>query len=237
MKLKKFLNVLMLLMLLGSLLLVGCDKRSTDTPDAKIAAIYHSPTPLHAAVDVAGSEEGQQVHQIINAEVCVKVVDDNNNPLEDVEVKFKAVKSAIDRLAKSNSKGIATASYIVTKVALTDTITVEVGGESKTHIMHITEPNIMKITRMFADENEIYADGNITFSKIHVFVKDKNGFPVVKTPVKFRTNIGQMITNKETDSSGVAVTEFYDAGETGRARIIANIGDYGESDTVSAIFT
>ncbi len=79
---------------------------------------------------------------------------------------------------------------------------------------------------MTSNPDTIYADDNITYSEIKVQVKDENGFAVPGEPVKFRSNIGFLITNVATDSSGVASTTFADSGEEGVAVIEAFVTNF-----------
>jgi len=89
------------------------------------------------------------------------------------------------------------------------------------------------ITKMVATQDTIYADNNITFSLISVTVKDGDGFAVPNQIVNFKTDIGRLITNVATDSSGVATTTFWDDGEIGEATVLALVKNYAaESDSI-----
>lgn len=89
------------------------------------------------------------------------------------------------------------------------------------------------ITKMAASVDTIYADNNITFSTISVTVKDGDGFAVPSQMVQFKSDIGRLLTNVATDSSGVATTTFWDDGDIGEATILALVKNYAaESDSV-----
>lgn len=77
------------------------------------------------------------------------------------------------------------------------------------------------ITRMTASPDVIYADNNITYSTVSVEVKDGEGFGVTSQMVQFKTNLGRVLTNVPTDSTGVAKTTLWDDGDVGMATIEA----------------
>lgn len=89
------------------------------------------------------------------------------------------------------------------------------------------------ITRITANPTVIYADNNITYSIISVEVKDGEGFGVFNQMVKFKTNLGRVLTDIATDSSGVAKTTFYDDLDVGMATISAIVRNYNtEGDSL-----
>ncbi|MDO9578848.1 MAG: invasin domain 3-containing protein [Candidatus Cloacimonadales bacterium] len=92
-----------------------------------------------------------------------------------------------------------------------------------------TEPQSVHITNMTAVPDTIYADNNVTYSMISVTVKDDDNFAVTGEPVHFRTDIGNLIYEVFTDSSGVAQSTFWDNGVVGIAQIDAFVGDENES--------
>lgn len=92
-----------------------------------------------------------------------------------------------------------------------------------------TEPQTVHITNMTAVPDTIYADNNVTYSTISVTVKDDDNFAVTGEPVRFRTNIGNLIYEVLTDSSGVAQSTFWDDGAVGIAQIDAFVGDESSS--------
>ncbi len=85
------------------------------------------------------------------------------------------------------------------------------------------------ITRMTASPDRIYADYNITYSIVSAEIKDGEGFGVPNQIVKFKTNLGRIISDVPTDSSGVAKTTFYDDGDIGIATISAIVRNYDAS--------
>ncbi len=85
------------------------------------------------------------------------------------------------------------------------------------------------ITKVIASPESIYADNNITFSQISVTVKDGEGFPATNQVVQFKSNLGKILTNIPTDSTGVATTTFWDDGDQGEATIWAIVRNFHES--------
>ena len=86
-----------------------------------------------------------------------------------------------------------------------------------------------KIVHMTAVPDVIYADNNITFSTISVLVKDEDNFAITGETVTFRADIGSILKNISTDSTGVAETIFWDSGAIGLATIEAFISDVSAS--------
>ncbi len=86
------------------------------------------------------------------------------------------------------------------------------------------------ITSIMASPETIYADYGITYSIIEAEVKDGEGFGVVNQMVKFKTDLGRIISDVPTDSSGVAKTTFYwYGGDIGMATISAIVRNYDAS--------
>lgn len=96
-------------------------------------------------------------------------------------------------------------------------------------IEEISLSDIRIITSIKANPEVIYADNNVTFSTIEVQVKDGDNFGVTNQTVNFKTDLGNIITNVGTDSTGVARSTFWDAGDTGLATITAIVRKYHES--------
>lgn len=86
------------------------------------------------------------------------------------------------------------------------------------------------ITSITASPTTIYADNNITYSEIRVMVKDGENFGVPGQIVSFKTNIGRVLTNVPTDSTGVATTTFWDDGDIGEATVTAVVRKYSDED-------
>lgn len=100
----------------------------------------------------------------------------------------------------------------------------------------LPNPNqIRLITKVVASPESIYADNNITFSQIAVTVKDGEGFPATNQVVQFKSNLGRVLTNIPTDSTGVATTTFWDDGDQGEATIWAIVRNYHASVTDSIV--
>ncbi len=91
------------------------------------------------------------------------------------------------------------------------------------------------ITRIWSNPEFIYQDNNITYANIHVEVKDGEGFGVHNQIVQFRTNLGRILANVPTDSTGVARTTFWDDGQVGMAKIFAEVRKYHASVTDSLV--
>ena len=91
------------------------------------------------------------------------------------------------------------------------------------------------ITKAEASPDTIYADDNITFSKISVTVKDGEGFAATNQIVQFKTNLGRILTNVATDSTGVAESTFWSGGDIGMASIYAIVRKYSEATPDSII--
>lgn len=81
------------------------------------------------------------------------------------------------------------------------------------------------IVYMRANPDTIYSDNNITYSEIEVKVKDEDGFAVTNETVTFRSDIGNLIYEVQTDSMGIAQTTFWDNGELGLATVEAFVAD------------
>ncbi|MFO8145029.1 MAG: hypothetical protein R6T89_04820 [Candidatus Syntrophosphaera sp.] len=97
----------------------------------------------------------------------------------------------------------------------------------------ITDPSEARIiTKMVATPDTIYADNNITYSEISVTIKDGEGFGVPSQIVNFRTDLGRILANVPTDSSGVATTTFWDDGDQGMADITAVVRNYSDTENV-----
>ncbi len=91
------------------------------------------------------------------------------------------------------------------------------------------------ITKAVATPDTIYADANITFSKIAVTVKDGEGFAATNQIVQFKTTLGRILTNVATDSTGVAESTFWSGGDIGTASIYAIVRKYSEATPDSII--
>lgn len=88
---------------------------------------------------------------------------------------------------------------------------------------------LREITRIWSNPEFIYQDNNITYANVFVEVKDGEGFGVFNQIVQFRTNLGRVLANVPTDSTGVAQTTFWDDGQVGMAKIVAEVRRYHAS--------
>lgn len=95
--------------------------------------------------------------------------------------------------------------------------------------------NLRIITKIAASPDTIYADNNITYSEISVTVKDGEGFGVPNQIVSYRTNLGRILTNVPTDSTGVSKTTFWDDGDIGVATITAVVRKYSDANPDSLV--
>jgi hypothetical protein len=94
---------------------------------------------------------------------------------------------------------------------------------------------IRVITDMKATPDVIYADNNVTYSEIAVEVKDGENFGVRNQMVLFKTDLGRIITNVATDSTGIARSTFWDAGDVGVATVTAIVRNYSEATPDSIV--
>ena len=85
------------------------------------------------------------------------------------------------------------------------------------------------ITKAVASPDTIYSDNNITYSTISITVKDGEGFAATNQMVQFKTDLGRVLTNVATDSTGVARSIFWDDGDVGTASIYAIVRKYHDS--------
>jgi len=86
-----------------------------------------------------------------------------------------------------------------------------------------------------ASPSTIYADNGITFSIVSVAVKDGAAFPVVGQIVRFKTDLGRILTSVATDSTGIARTTFWDGGVPGTANITAIVQNFSADNPDSLI--
>ncbi len=100
----------------------------------------------------------------------------------------------------------------------------------------VIDPTDMRIiTRVTASPDTIYADNNITYSTISVTVKDGEGFAATNQIVQFKTDLGRVLTNVATDSTGVAKSTFWDDGDVGLATIYAIVRKFDATVTDSIV--
>lgn len=82
-----------------------------------------------------------------------------------------------------------------------------------------------QIVSMTASPDTIYADNGITYSMVRVLVKDEDDFAITGENVTFKSDLGSILKNISTDSTGVAETTFWDDGNLGVATIEAIVLD------------
>jgi hypothetical protein len=96
------------------------------------------------------------------------------------------------------------------------------------------EPDFCQIN-LSANPTTIFKDNNETYSLITAVIKDAGNFPIPEVEVRFRSNIGSVIGSVKTDSSGIAVSTFWDSNELGLATIEAICGETSASIQVNII--
>ena len=172
------------------------------------------------------------------SQIKATVVDEGGNPVVGETVNFRTLEDTLGNItatAITGSNGVATASFMDFGLLGLANIEAYITNSSKQVTVKIVDqplPDVYHIEWITANPDTIYADNNITYSDISVLVKDQDGFAVPGQSVRFRTNIGSIITTVSTDSSGIASTTFWDGGEQGNALIEAFVGDITASVNV-----
>ncbi len=161
------------------------------------------------------------------SEIRAFLIDENGFPAVGDSVFFQTNPNLgyVTAFATADQYGIATAQFRDIGIIGDAVVQAYIPDSTTTVIVRILEPPTYHIERITAEPDTIYADNNITFSEIEVLVKDEQGFAVTGEMVSFRTDIGNILAQIYTDSSGVAVTTFWDNGEVGVATIEAFVGD------------
>ncbi len=161
------------------------------------------------------------------SEIRVFLVDENGFPAVGDSVFFQTNPNLgyVTASATADQYGVARAEFRDIGIIGDAVVQAHIPDSTATVIVRILETPTYHIERITAEPDTIYADNNITFSEIEVLVKDEQGFAVTGEMVSFRTDIGNILAHIYTDSSGVAVTTFWDNGEVGVATIEAFVGD------------
>lgn len=95
---------------------------------------------------------------------------------------------------------------------------------------------IRVIHKISASPDTIYADNNITYSRVSVEIRDGENFGVPGQIVQFKTSpIGRVLTNVSTDSTGIASTVFWDDGQEGEATITAIVRNFHPTEADSIL--
>ena len=159
-------------------------------------------------------------------------------PLAGETVSFQSSLGSIIASAVTDNSGIASVSFHDDGALGTATIQASIENDSKSVNVQIINPApAYIIDRITATPDTIYADYNVTYSTIEVLVKDQDGFPLPEKIVRFRSNIGSIITQVTTDNSGIASTTFWDSGDLGIATIDAFVDDISAQIHVTIIET
>ena len=184
-------------------------------------------TKLEAYPAVIYSDNDESTYTTIKATVR----DSIGTLLVGETVTFNSDLGEITASVESNEMGVATATLHDAGDLGDATITATIGESVKTIVVPIEEPPAYVITTLTATPNVIYADNNLTYSTIRAVVRDEDNFAVAGEAVRFRIladdfgySIGNLISDVDTDSSGIAETIFWDQGDEGTATIEAIVG-------------
>ncbi len=222
MRYSRFITVSTLLIAVLLLTLLGCDKRVFEPDSFEIASLT-SPETLYSGFE---------------GEIEALVVTKEGVPAADQTVTFKTDIGIIGSKAVSDNFGLAKTSFYYTMDdTLETTATIEASiqqSKKETHVTVLPFVGEYQIT-MSAVPDTIYSDNNITFSEIKARVVDSEGFPAIDTPVRFKTDIGNVISQVMTDETGVAATTFSDGGDIGTATVKAVVGEVEGSISVEIV--
>lgn len=172
-------------------LLPGCSEGTVSAPQGGSIVLEASP----AAIGLGGQSQ-----------ITALVRDQDGNPVRgDVEVLFFTDLGSIDRAARTNSNGVATATLTAGDTPGTATVRAVAGPNEQTISVQIGTQG-GGIT-LLADPNSIPNDTDSEIELVAV-VRDGNGDPIEGAPVTFSTNdIGELESQGEpvdTDASGEA---------------------------------
>ncbi len=160
-------------------------------------------------------------------------------PVADYPVEFKVANGLgiIPSVQNTDINGVSTVNFL--DIGQTGIATIEAKISSANSVItaettiNITNPPSFHIEWIKAFPNVIYQDNNVTYSEVRVYVKDEEGYGVGSQLVRFQSDIGNIITNAYTDSTGIVTTTFYDSGDLGEATILANVGTIDTTITVT----
>jgi hypothetical protein len=182
------------------LLFTGCDSRDGDNIDYEITSMTVDPDFLYADRNIA-----------TYSDVRVTVEDNEGYPAAGIAVSFQADLGYIQGKVYTDDYGVASTQFNDNGVVGMAHITASISGEpeeARTDSIEVRSSPHIRVTRIQAHPGLIYLDNGITSSNIEVLVKDQAGFPATGETVYFQTDIGNIINNVKTDSSGIASTTF-----------------------------
>ncbi|MDP8221475.1 MAG: invasin domain 3-containing protein [Candidatus Stygibacter frigidus] len=174
------------------------------------------------------------------SDITVTVEDEEGYPAQGVAVHFATDLGYIQSTINTNQYGIVSTHFDDSGEVGTAHITATIfsGGienQTKQRSVEIKENPYLRITRITATPDIIYLDNGITYSEIEVLVKNEAGFAAIGENVYFRASIGNIIAQIITDSTGLATTNFWDAGEIGISNIDAFVGNADTTITVEIL--
>lgn len=217
MNLKKARVILLAVIIPAILLLTGCDSREGQGINYEITSMSVSPNSLYADKEITTS-----------AQVRVTVEDNQGFAAVGIPVSFEADLGYIQGKVYTDDYGVALTSFNDNGLVGMAHISAFIEGNKDHQVMRdsvevLSNPHL-KIKRITATPGIIYLDNGITFSTIEVLVQDQDGFGATNEDVYFRASIGNIISRVTTDSSGIASTNFWDAGIVGTCNIDAFVG-------------
>ncbi len=217
MKFNKARVILFAVIIPAILLFTGCDTRNGDGIDYEITSMTVNPNSLYADHNIT-----------TDAEVRVTVEDNDGYAAKGIAVSFEADLGYIQGKVYTDDYGVALTRYNDDGRVGMAHISAFIEGDDQNQVLRdsveIKSNPHLKISRIKATPNLIYLDNGITSSEIEVLVKDQDGFAATGEDVYFRADIGNIISHVTTNSSGIALTTFWDAGIIGTADIDAFVG-------------
>jgi hypothetical protein len=216
---------------------------------------------IHARVGGAEAHIGITVNQVNVAQVTLQaspnvlnvspgstascsltvwIRDDMGNGVASVMPTLQSIRGIIQNFSRSDNSGRVVTTYFTsgdtTQYGI-DTVVARVGD--KTSMVTITVNRTAGLTgsiEMTTDLNVIYADGpGITYANVFALLKDANNQVIANDTVTFSSTAGTIMSNRITDSLGIARTTFDDIGiatEPDSSMIICRYARFGISDTI-----
>jgi len=213
----KPMSIVLFAFLIGGLFLVSCDKRSVELPSYEIEYLGANPMVIYADND-----------DETNSVVSFKVKDSSGKPVVGEKVVFLTTIGKISEV-ETDGAGVANGIFMDTGTVGIANIEATLGKSKAMGQVTINEKPDYIITKLIADPDTIYADNNLTFSRISAHVMGPDSIAVVGETVTFRTNLGRIWAHQVTDSTGVATVDFWDDMDIGKAKITATIGDISKN--------
>ena len=181
-------------------------------------------------------------NNITTSEIRALIKDNDGYGAPDKSVRFQTNIGQVTSIAVTDDSGVATAIFAdngemgnaVIKATIEESF-----KEVNVTVLPVLPEYVITMT---ATPSIIYADNNITFSTIKATVVDGiHGFPVIEETVRFRSSLGNIVSQVMTDNMGIATTTFYDGGivltEPVVAYIEARIGNASAEVAVNIDFT